>query len=72
MLSRFGLQFIGCAKIWNHRHVDVADIVAPNVFAHLANGFQEDQTLDVADCSTDFNNHNFCLRMLGALRRGNS
>ena len=41
------------AERGQQRHVDVEDVAAADVLAHLADGFEERQALDVADRAAD-------------------
>ena len=59
-----GLVFssLGRADVGQPGHVNVEDVVAAHVFAHLADRFQERQAFDVADRAADFDDHHVGLR----------
>src|SRR5437879_13163837 len=40
----------------------VSYVIAPNILAHLANGFQEWFPLNIADSTTNFHNNHVCIR----------
>ena len=54
VLRRFGFQFVGRAEVRHQREVDVHHVFVADVVAHLADGFEERQRLDVADRTADF------------------
>ena len=53
VLGGLGLLFPGRAQIRNQREVHVADVVAPDVPAELADGLDEGDDLDVAHRAPD-------------------
>ena len=53
MLGRLGLQFTGRRNVRQQCQMHVADVVAPLLDAHLADGFKERQRFDVTDRTTD-------------------
>ena len=53
VLGGLGLELAGRREGRQQRHVDVQDVVAPLVLAHLADGLEERQALDVADGAAD-------------------
>ena len=57
MLRRLGLQLAGRADERHQRQVDVERVVAADVLAELADGFEKRQALDVADRAADFDEH---------------
>jgi hypothetical protein len=54
VLGRLGLQLAGGRDVGHQRQVDVAGVVAAFLDAHLADGFEEGQRLDVAHRAADF------------------
>src|SRR5262245_20485505 len=57
MLRRFGLQLAGSGDEWHQRQVDEGRVVASDLITHLADGFEEGKRFDVADRSTDLDDH---------------
>ena len=53
VLGRLRLQLAGRLERGQQRHVDVDDVVAPDVLAHLADRLEEGEALDVADGAAD-------------------
>ena len=53
VLRRLRLQLAGRGESGQQRDVDVEDVVAADVLAHLADGLEEGQRLDVADGAAD-------------------
>ena len=53
VLGRLGLQLAGRGEGRQQRHVDVEDVGPADVLAHLADGLEERQALDVADGPAD-------------------
>ena len=53
VLGGLGLELARGGQGRQQRHVDVQDVVAPHVLAHLADGLEERQALDVADGAAD-------------------
>ena len=54
VLGRFGLQLAGGRNVGQQCQVHVAGVVAAFFQAHLTDGFEEGQRLDVADRTADF------------------
>jgi hypothetical protein len=54
VLGRLGLEFAGRGDPGHQRQVDVAGVLAAFLDAHLADGFEEGQRLDVAHGAADF------------------
>ena len=65
VLGRLGLELARRRDIRDERDVDVADVVAPDVLAQLADRFEERQGLDVADRAADLGDDHVGLRLLG-------
>ncbi len=65
VLRRLGLQLARRGDPRHERHVDVADVVAALVLAHLTDGLEERQRLDVADRAADLGEDDVGLRLLG-------
>ncbi len=57
VLGGLGLELAGRREGRQQRHVDVQDVVPPDVLAHLADGLEERQALDVADRPADLDDH---------------
>ena len=57
MLGRLGLHLAGRADMRQQRDMDIQHIVAADILAHLANGLQERQALDIADRAADLDDH---------------
>ena len=57
VLGRLGLQLAGRAEVRQQRDVDVQHVVAADILAHLADGLQERQALDIADRAADLDDH---------------
>ena len=57
VLGRLRLELAGGGQGRQQRHVDVQDVVAPHVLAHLADRLEERQALDVADRAADLDDH---------------
>ena len=53
MLGGLGLELAGGGQGGQQRHVDVEHVLAADVLAHLADGLEERQRLDVADGAAD-------------------
>ena len=53
VLRRLGLYLAGTRDVGHQRQVHVQHVVAPELDAELANGFQERQRFDVTDRTTD-------------------
>ena len=54
MLRGLGLEFAGGGDIRNQGDVDEERVLAPQLLAHLANGLDEWQRLDVSDGAANF------------------
>ena len=57
VLGRLGLELAGRRERRQQRHVDVEDVGAADVLAHLADRLEERQALDVADGPADLDDH---------------
>ena len=57
VLGRLGLQFAGRREVRDERDVQEEAVVAADIVAHLAGGFEERQRLDVADRPADLGDH---------------
>ena len=57
VLRRLGLQLAGGADVRHQREVHVDRVLAADVLAELANGFEERQALDVADRAANLDQH---------------
>ena len=57
VLRRLGLQLAGGADERHERQVDVERVLAADVEAELADGFEERHALDVADGAADLDQH---------------
>ncbi len=57
VLCRLGLQLAGGADERHQRQVHVEGVVAADVLAELADGFEEGQAFDVADRAADLHQH---------------
>ncbi len=64
VLRRLGLLLAHHADDRHQRDVDVEHVVAPDVFAELADGLQERQALDVADGAPDLGDEHVHLQLL--------
>ncbi len=53
VLGRLGLQLLGRRYVRKEGQVDVEDVVAADLVAHLADGLQEGEALDIADGAAD-------------------
>src|SRR5580704_4630010 len=58
MLGRLGLEFAGGGDVGNESDVNEQRVFGSEFEAHLANGFEERQGFDVADCASDFDDDN--------------
>ena len=67
VLGGFGLQLGGCADMRQPGHMHTGRVLAAQVAAHLADGFDEGLAFDVADRSTHLDQHH-----LGAGRLGHA
>ena len=57
MLGRLGLQLARRRDVRHQRHVDEQRVLAAQFLAHLADGFDERQRLDVAHRAADLDDH---------------
>ena len=57
VLGRLGLELAGRGQRRQQRDVDVQHVRAADVLAHLADGLEERQALDVADGPADLDDH---------------
>src|SRR5580698_4434466 len=64
VLCRFGLDLAGAAHYGNQRQVEIDTVAAAELDTELADGFQERQRFDIADCATDFDHAD--IRAVGA------
>src|SRR5581483_10211021 len=62
MLGRLRFQFFGGSNKWEQGHMQIQDIRAANIFAHLANGFQKWFALDIAHGATHLYNDDVRVR----------
>ena len=54
MLCRLGLKLARCGNVGHKRDVDEDSLLTPQFVAHLTDGFDERQRLDIADGPADF------------------
>ncbi len=64
VLGRLGLGFADDADHRHQRDVDVEHVVAADVFAELADGFEERQAFDVADGAADLGDEHVDVELL--------
>src|ERR1017187_2043109 len=57
VLGGLGLHFLRRGDPWNQRHMYEEAVFAALLMAHLADGFQKRQRLDIAHRAADFANH---------------
>ena len=69
VLGRLGLELAGGGEGRQQRHVDVQDVRPADVLAHLADGLEERQGLDVADGPADLDDHDVRVAVAGDARR---
>ena len=69
VLGGLGLELPGRGQGGQQRHVDVQHVAAPDVLAHLADGLQERQRLDVADRAADLHDDHVGAAVAGDPRR---
>ena len=65
VLGRLRLELAGRGERRQQRHVDVQDVGPPDVLAHLADGLEERQALDVADGPADLDDHDVRVAVAG-------
>ena len=65
VLGRLRLELAGGGERGQQRHVDVQDVGPPDVLAHLADGLEERQALDVADGPADLDDHDVRVAVAG-------
>ena len=65
VLGRLGLELAGGHQLGQQGHVDVQDVGPPDVLAHLADGLEEGQALDVADGPADLDDDDVRLAVPG-------
>ena len=65
VLGGLGLQLAGRRERRQQRHVDVQHVRAADVLAHLADGLEERQALDVADGPADLDDHDVRVAVAG-------
>ncbi len=65
VLGRLRLEFAGRGQLGEQRHVDVQHVLAADVLAHLADGFEERQAFDVADGPADFDDDDIRIALAG-------
>ncbi len=65
VLGRLGLELTGRGEGRQQGHVDVHDVAPADVLAHLADGFEERQALDVADGPADLDDHDVRIAIPG-------
>src|SRR4051794_30404314 len=65
VLRRLRLELARGAERRQQRDVDVEDVAAADVLAHLADGLQERQALDIADRATDLDDDDVSLAVAG-------
>ena len=65
VLGGLGLEFLGCGEVGEEGQVDVVDVVAADVVAHLTDGLQEREALDVSDGAADFDDNHLRPRLFG-------
>ena len=53
LLGGLGLELAGGGDVGEEGDVDVVDVLAPHIVAHLADGLEEGLALDVADGAAD-------------------
>ncbi|MCU1222774.1 MAG: hypothetical protein JWQ42_867 [Edaphobacter sp.] len=62
VLGGLGLELLGGGDPGNEGDVDEDGVVAAEILAHLADGFEEGEGLDVAYGAADLDDGDFCLR----------
>ena len=65
VLGRLGLELAGRGEGRQQRDVDVQDVLAAHVLAHLADRLEERQALDVADRPADLDDHHVRVAVAG-------
>ena len=65
VLGGLGLELAGGGQGGQQRHVDVQDVGPPDVLAHLADGLEERQALDVADGPADLDDDDIGIAVAG-------
>ena len=69
VLGGLGLELARGGQRGEQRHVDVQDVGAPDVLAHLADGLEERQRFDVADGAADLDDHDVRVVVAGDAAR---
>ena len=62
MLGGLGLELLGGGDPGDEGHVDEAGVVAAELLAHLADGFEEGEGFDVAYGAADFDQSDVAVR----------
>ena len=65
VLGGLRLELAGRGERRQQRHVDVQDVRPADVLAHLADGLEERQRLDVADGPADLDDHDVRIAVAG-------
>jgi hypothetical protein len=59
VLRGLGLEFSGRADVGQESDMDIQRVIAPHVGAQLAQGFEKRLALNIPDCATDLDDHDF-------------